>query len=360
MFNFHELLEMDTYEVSPSKEPTKKLKPWVDKYRPKKLDDIVAQDEVTKILKSTLKTGTLPHLLLYGPPGTGKTSTVLAMARELFGPKKFKDRVIELNASDERGINVVRTKIVTFAKTAVGTADPNYPSPPYKIIILDEADAMTTEAQSALRKTMENNANITRFCFICNYDNQIIDPIVSRCVKFRFKSLDDKAIYDKLKAVADGEKLNLEKGVIQCLVKISEGDLRKAIMLLQNMKYMQEYDGKITLDAVYEMASWLSDKMLKRIRKGCIVKKNVPIMQIVKLTKEIRAYGYPINNIIRQLHEMIVNEPILTDKMKAQICLHFAKTETRLIEGADEYLQLLSILMCIYSVSHGVSTIHVE
>ena len=138
--------------------------PWIEKYRPRKLNDIISQKESINILSNTLKTGELPHLLLYGGPGTGKTSSVLALCNQLFGPERVNERVIELNASDERGINVVRHKIINFAKIA----NENYLCPPYKIIILDEADAMTKEAQAALRKVMEETSNITRFCFICN------------------------------------------------------------------------------------------------------------------------------------------------------------------------------------------------
>ena len=145
--------------------------PLVEKYRPEKIDDIMYQDEVKAMFKDALKTGNLPHLLLYGPPGTGKTSSILAAARELYGPFSFRDRTTEMNASDERGINIVRNKIVTISKTMLSNADTRFPSPNYRIIILDEADAMTTEAQSALRKTMEDYSGITRFCFICNYIN---------------------------------------------------------------------------------------------------------------------------------------------------------------------------------------------
>jgi hypothetical protein len=138
---------------------------------------------------------------LYGAPGTGKTSSILALCNQLYGPERVNERVIELNASDERGINVVRGKIITFAKVAIGTKDPKYLCPPFKIIILDEADAMTKEAQAALRKVMEENSNITRFCFICNYINQIIEPINSRCVKIRFKPITKTNIINKLEYI---------------------------------------------------------------------------------------------------------------------------------------------------------------
>ena len=221
--------------------------PWVNKYRPKKLNGIIHQKEVVLMLKNTLETGNLPHLLFYGPPGTGKTSTILALANDLFGPKKYSERTIELNASDERGINIVRKKIITFAKMSIGNADDNYLCPPYKIIILDEADAMTTEAQSALRKTMEDNSNITRFCFICNYINEIITPISSRCSKFRFLPLDNKSIKNKLLYICKKENLILKDSILDTIINISKGDMRRAIMILQNTNYYYKYKKKYQL-----------------------------------------------------------------------------------------------------------------
>ncbi|AYV82124.1 MAG: replication factor C small subunit [Homavirus sp.] len=363
MIKFNELLEMNDRHTNIKTEviSTKKIidkTPWVDKYRPKKLDEIVYQDEVVKMLKNTMITGDLPHLLFYGPPGTGKTSTILAIANELFGPHKMRERVIELNASDERGINVVRNKIVTFAKTAIGTPDKRYPSPNYKIIILDEADAMTTEAQSALRKTMEDNSNITRFCFICNYINQIIEPINSRCVKFRFKPLDEKSVATKLIKIAEYEAMNLDVCAIDAITEISDGDMRKSIMILQNLKYVNFKNNKITKDDIYLIAGCVSQSVINKIINICIQDKTKDVRDIVELTKEIRTFGYPIQNIIEQINVMIIGNDNLNDKQKSQICLHFAITEKRLIDGADEYLQLLSILMCIKSAVLNIDSIH--
>jgi replication factor C subunit 2/4 len=172
-------------------------------------------------------------MLFYGPPGTGKTSTVLALAKELYGPELMKTRVLELNASDERGISIVREKVKNFARINVSqpTAEQKrlYPCPPYKIIILDEADSMTQDAQSALRRTMETYSRITRFCLICNFVTRIIDPLASRCSKFRFKPLEEGSAMERLRDIAETEGVKYERGVLEKLIAVSDGDLRKAI-----------------------------------------------------------------------------------------------------------------------------------
>lgn len=177
-------------------------------------------------------------MLFYGPPGTGKTSTILALAKELYGPEMFRTRVLELNASDERGISIVREKVKDFARMQLSNPPPHYkdryPCPPYKIIILDEADSMTQDAQSALRRTMETYSKITRFCLICNYVTRVIDPLASRCSKFRFKMLDQGNARKRLEDIAQNENVNLEDGAVDRLIKCSEGDLRKAITFLQS------------------------------------------------------------------------------------------------------------------------------
>ena len=177
-------------------------------------------------------------MLFYGPPGTGKTSTILALAKELYGPEMFRTRVLELNASDERGISIVREKVKDFARMQLSNPPPHYkdryPCPPYKVIILDEADSMTQDAQSALRRTMETYSKITRFCLICNYVTRIIDPLASRCSKFRFKMLDQGNAKKRLEDIAENENVKLENGAVDKLIKCSEGDLRKAITFLQS------------------------------------------------------------------------------------------------------------------------------
>jgi replication factor C subunit 2/4 len=180
----------------------------------------------------------LPHMLFYGPPGTGKTSTILALAKQLYGPEMMRSRVLELNASDERGISIVRKKVKDFARMQL-TNPPagyqsKYPCPPFKIIILDEADSMTQDAQSALRRTMETYSKITRFCLICNYVTRIIDPLASRCSKFRFKSLDEGNAKKRLEHIAQAEGVTVEDGTVDALIRCSEGDLRKAITYLQS------------------------------------------------------------------------------------------------------------------------------
>lgn len=206
----------------------------------------------------------LPHMLFYGPPGTGKTSTILALAKELFGPEMFRTRVLELNASDERGISIVREKVKDFARMQLSNPPPNYkdryPCPPYKIIILDEADSMTQDAQSALRRTMETYSKITRFCLICNYVTRIIDPLASRCSKFRFKALDQGNASKRLEEIAKNENVNLESGAVNTLIRCSEGDLRKAITFLQSATKLA---GAKRAPQIKNNGSWKKRRIIK-------------------------------------------------------------------------------------------------
>jgi replication factor C subunit 2/4 len=320
--------------------------PWIEKYRPHKLDEILFQEESINILFNTSKTGELPHLLIYGPPGTGKTSSILALCNELYGPKRINERVIELNASDERGINVVRHKIINFAKIAIGTTDNKYLCPPYKIIILDEADAMTKEAQSALRKVMEETSNITRFCFICNYINQIIEPINSRCVKIRFKPIEDSFIITRLKIIAKNEKLHISLDAVESIAKISNGDFRKSILMLQNIKYLKDnIKDKIIKEDIYKMCKYITyDELLYYIN---ILKDNTTNIsmtnKLLSVTNEIVNKGYIFISIIHEMINFIMNNESINDKKKAIILFDLSNIEKNINDGANEYINILKI-----------------
>lgn len=187
-------------------------------------------------LKTSIASGQLPHLLFYGPPGTGKTSTIVAVGRQLFGPDFRKNgRFLELNASDDRGIKVIREKVKSFAQGAVSTAPG---MPPFKVIVLDEADSMTGDAQSALRRMMENYSKVTRFCLICNYVSRIIEPVASRCAKFRFAPLEKVSMASRIKYICQEEQLASSDEVIASLLDCANGDMRKAVNFLQSAKQL--------------------------------------------------------------------------------------------------------------------------
>lgn len=279
---------------------------------------------------------------------THNTSSILAVAYQLFGPKIFNDRVIELNASDERGINVVRNKINTFAQTALSNVDPNYPCPPFKLVILDEADAMTTEAQSALRKIMEELSHITRFCFICNYKNQIIEPIVSRCMKFRFKPIGDKIMKKKLKSISKSENMKINNDSIKAITDIVKGDIRKGIMILQKLRYMLKYKNTITSKDVYDISGYIHPEYIQPIWELCL-DKNCNVKKIINEVEKINKMAIPITSILETLQYLVINSNIEDDK-KSKICLHISFSEKRLIDGANEQIQILSILSYIYGV----------
>uniref|UniRef100_A0A8P4KJJ6 AAA+ ATPase domain-containing protein n=1 Tax=Dicentrarchus labrax TaxID=13489 RepID=A0A8P4KJJ6_DICLA len=309
--------QKDKAAAGPSTEKKAKAVPWVEKYRPKCVDEVAFQEEVVAVLKKSLEGADLPNLLFYGPPGTGKTSTILAAARELYGPELYKQRVLELNASDERGIQVVREKVKNFAQlTVAGTRSDGKSCPPFKIIILDEADSMTSAAQAALRRTMEKESRTTRFCLICNYISRIIEPLTSRCSKFRFKPLANQIQEKRLLEICEKENLKYTKESIAALVKVSEGDLRKAITFLQSAARLS-VDKEITERAIIEIAGNMVDE------------------------------GYAATQILSQLHESIIEEQDLNDKQKSAITEKMAVVGKCLSDGADEYLQMLSLCSVI-------------
>ncbi|KAG7228929.1 hypothetical protein INR49_008707 [Caranx melampygus] len=283
----------------------------------------------------------LPNLLFYGPPGTGKTSTILAAARELYGPELFRHRVLELNASDERGIQVVREKVKNFAQlTVVGTRSDGKPCPPFKIIILDEADSMTAPAQAALRRTMEKESRTTRFCLICNYISRIIEPLTSRCSKFRFKPLANQIQEERLLQICEKENLNYTKESIAALVKVSEGDLRRAITLLQSVARLSS-DKEITECTVIEIAGVVPEKMIDNLLQICF-KGTFEKLEVANMVDE----GYSATQILSQLHELIIEQD-LSDKQKSAITEKMAVVAKCLADGADEYLQMLSLCSVI-------------
>jgi len=210
--------------------------PWVEKYRPKSLDDVSGHQDILATINKFVDTNRLPHLLLYGPPGTGKTSTILALARRIYG-SSMRQMVLELNASDDRGIDVVREQIKTFASTkqifSMSSASSTSSIAAYKLIILDEADAMTSTAQMALRRIMEKYTANTRFCVIANYTHKLSPALLSRCTRFRFSPLKEPDIRVIVEKVVTEESVRIRPEAVDALVRLSKGDMRRALNVLQ-------------------------------------------------------------------------------------------------------------------------------
>ncbi|CZS94630.1 probable replication factor protein [Rhynchosporium graminicola] len=362
---------------APAAKESTRLQPWVEKYRPKNLNDVTAQDHTITVLQRTLQSSNLPHMLFYGPPGTGKTSTVLALAKELYGPELIKSRVLELNASDERGISIVREKVKDFARMQLSNPSAayraQYPCPPYKIIILDEADSMTQDAQSALRRTMETYSKITRFCLICNYVTRIIDPLASRCSKFRFKSLDVGNAKRRVVEIAEKEGVALEEGAADTLIRCSEGDLRKAITFLQSAARLvgavvEKQEGeeketaddpmdvdrekkKVTIKSVEDIAGVIPDATINKLIKAMQPKSKGAVYDAVsKFVTDLVADGWSATQV---LFQAIIYTETIPDIQKNKITLIFSETDKRLVDGSDEHLTILDLALRISNVLSG-------
>ena len=304
---------------------------WTEKYRPSNLSEVVGQTPITSRLKNYVKERSMPHLLFAGPAGTGKTTCALVLAKELFG-ELWKHNLHELNASDERGIDVVRGKIKEFARTAPLGEDG------FKIIFLDEADALTGAAQAALRRTMEKYSRTCRFVMSCNFSSKIIDPIQSRCAVFRFRPLKAEDVERYLKFVAVKEELNIDKEAYESLTYLAQGDLRRAINGLQ-MAAAANVD--ITPDVVYQAVAAARPEEVKEALEMSLnnnfagARERLDTLQIT--------YGLAGEDVLRQMHRT-VRDLEVPDTIKVQMIEKLAEADFRLSEGANSRIQIEAVI----------------
>jgi len=305
--------------------------PWTEKYRPRKLEDVAGQHDTITSLKAFVKAKNMPNLLFAGPPGVGKTTSCLALAHELFG-NELGGNFLELNASDERGIDIVRGRIKDFARSvSMGSA-------PFKLIFLDEGDALTSDAQQALRRTMESNSAVTRFVISANYSSRIIEPIQSRCAVFRFLPLQEKDVRKMLEHVGKEEKLKLDEEAYNSIFYVSEGDMRRALNVLQGCAM---HSSHITAELVHKTSSRAMPKEVKDM-VDLAIKGDFQAAR-ENLDKLIISYGLSGEDILLQVYREIPKLDV-PEKEKIRLIGIVGEYNFRLVQGANERIQMEALL----------------
>jgi replication factor C small subunit len=304
---------------------------WVEKYRPKQLADIIGQQGIIERLSAYAKTRSMPHMLFAGPAGCGKTTSAIALARGLYGDQ-WRDNLIELNASDERGIDIVRGKIKDFARAA--SIGREY----FKIIFLDEADSLTSDAQAALRRTMERYTQTCRFILSCNYSSKIIEPIQSRCAVFRFRPLTEADVKSYLSRIAASEKIEVTEDGLNAVVGLSAGDLRKATNIMQVAASLGK---KVDEDAVFESTENIRPSEIQDLLTTAL-KGNFTAARS-KLDELVVRHGLSGEDIVQGIHRAVFELPVSEDA-KIRLMDRVGEAEFRMVSGASDRIQLEALL----------------
>lgn len=306
--------------------------PWIEKYRPIYLNDIVGNEETINRLKVFAEDGNLPNLIISGPPGTGKTTSIMCLARQLLGQANLKEAVLELNASNDRGIDVVRNKVKMFAQKKVTLEKGKH-----KIIILDEADSMTDGAQQALRRIMEIYSNTTRFCLACNNSEKIIEPIQSRCAILRYSKLTDKQILKRILEVCDFEKLSYTDDGLEAIIFTAQGDMRQAI---NNLQSTYNGFGHINSENVFKVCDEPHPLIVKQIIENCVQEK---LDEALKLLQHLWKLGYSAEDIINVLFR-VCKTTQMAEYLKLEYIKLIGLTHARISVGLNSLLQLNALL----------------
>lgn len=303
---------------------------WTEKYRPETLEEVVGHDNIIERLSSFVEEDSIPHLMFAGPAGTGKTTSAIALAKDLYGDE-WKQNFMETNASDDRGINVVREKIKNFARTKAVNAD-------YKIIFLDEADALTTDAQQALRRTMEQFSENCRFILSCNYSSKIIDPIQSRCAVFRFNRLEEDEVKDYIERLAKAEDFKISEEAVNAILRVAGGDLRRVTNVLQTTTMQTD---RVEEEDIYTAAASLRPDEIEEVLNMALEGDFMDARD--QLSDLMIERGLDGQDIISSIHREIYDLDI-DDEGKLEIMESLAEFEFRIAEGGSDDIQIEALL----------------
>ena len=320
--------------------------PWVEKYRPDQIENIISHKDILNTLSTLMDKNNFPHIILYGPPGTGKTTTILACAKHMFG-SSYSNMVLELNGSDDRGINVVREQIKDFSQSDLFSNEIfNVNRKNHKLVILDEADSMTYDAQFALRRVIETYTSTTRFCLICNYSTKIIPSLQSRCITFRFSPIPVEDHVSHIKKIVELETMNLDESVIHEIIRLSDGDMRKSINVLQSL-FMTCGKNVINMASLYKNIGYPHPKEKQDIINKMLTLDLVSAYEFVKKIELSKSLS--LNDILNDLVIYIITHKVFTPIKKARILLALGEIEYYLSGNVNSSIQLGAIISVIKS-----------